>query len=229
MPRGSPREYPFPAVCAVALTAALGLAAAAPVLAHPPTPAQPIETASKLCADPIARSERSERIPRQLLAAVALAESGRWDKARQAIFAWPWTVTAGGKGRFFDTKARAIAEVKRLRAAGVRNIDVGCMQINLMHHPDDFEDLDQAFDPSENVAYAARFLKRLNEARRSWSMAVGLYHSSKREFLYPYRRKVLQLWNQERHRAAMEKRQAHIERYKKQRAARRRLSRRGRS
>ncbi len=217
------RGHLFPAVCAAALTAAFGLAAAAPVLA------QPIETISKTCADPIARIERSERIPRQLLAAVALAESGRWDKDRRAIFAWPWTVTAGGKGRFFDTKAEAIAEVSRLRASGIRNIDVGCMQINLMYHPDAFDDLDQAFDPFENVAYAARFLKRLNEARRSWSMAVGLYHSSNREFLYPYRRKVLKLWNQERHRAAMEKRQAHIERYKKQRAARRRLARRGRS
>ena len=83
MPRESTREYLFPAVCAVALTAALGLAAAAPVLA------QPIETVRKTCADPIARFERSERIPRQLLAAVALAESGRWDKARGATFAWP--------------------------------------------------------------------------------------------------------------------------------------------
>ncbi len=223
MPRGTTREDLFPAVCAIALTAAIGLASASPVLA------QPIEIVKKLCAAPIARFERSERIPRQLLAAVALAESGRWDKARGAIFAWPWTVTAGGKGRFFDTKAAAIAEVRRLRALGVRNIDVGCMQINLKHHPDAFDDLDQAFDPSENVAYAARFLKRLNKARRSWSMAVGLYHSSNREFLYPYRRKVLKLWNQERHRAAMEKRQAQIEKYKKLRAARRRLSRRGRS
>jgi soluble lytic murein transglycosylase-like protein len=179
MPTGSTREYLFPAVCAVALTAALGLATAAPVLA------QPIETVGKLCAAPIARFERSERIPRQLLAAVALAESGRWDKARGAKFAWPWTVTAGGKGRFFDTKAAAIAEVRRLRASGISNIDVGCMQINLKYHPDAFDDLNQAFDPSENVAYAARFLKRLNEARRSWSMAVGLYHSSNREFLYP--------------------------------------------
>jgi hypothetical protein len=223
MPRGTTREYLFPAVCAVALTAAIGLAVAPPVLA------QPIEIVKKLCAAPIARFERSERIPRQLLAAVALAESGRWDKARGAIFAWPWTVTAGGKGRFFDTKAAAIAEVRRLRALGIRNIDVGCMQINLKHHPDAFDDLDQAFDPSENVAYAARFLKRLNKARRSWSMAVGHYHSSNREFLYPYRRKVLKLWNQERHRAAMEKRQAQIEKYQKLRAARRRLSRRGRS
>ncbi len=223
MPTGSIREHLVPAVCAAALTAALGLAAAAPVLA------QPIEPVSKLCAGPIDRFERSERIPRQLLAAVALAESGRWDKARGAIFAWPWTVTAGGKGRFFATKAEAIAEVRRLRAAGVRNIDVGCMQINLMYHPDAFDDLDQAFDPFENVAYAARFLKRLNEARRSWSMAVGLYHSSNREFLYPYRRKVIKLWNQERHRVAMAKRKALIEKFKKQSAARRRLSRRRRS
>ena len=35
------------------------------------------------------------------------------------------------------------------------------MQVNLGYHPDAFEDLEQAFDPTYNVAYAASFLVEL--------------------------------------------------------------------
>ena len=74
-------------------------------------------------------------------------ESGRWDAEAQASFAWPWTVTAEGRGRYLPSKAEALAEVRQLRARGLTNIDVGCMQVNLFYHPDAFDDLNQAFDP----------------------------------------------------------------------------------
>ncbi len=177
----------------------------------------------KICSETISRHERTQRIPSQLLSAVSLAESGRWDKANRALFAWPWTVTAGGKGRFFATKGKAIAQVRRLQSRGVRNIDVGCMQINLYYHKGAFATLEEAFDPDMNVAYAARFLRRLNDARRSWTMAVGLYHSSSRARHYRYRRKVLRFWNLERRRAAKERREAWILEYKRRQEERLRL------
>jgi Transglycosylase SLT domain len=167
----------------------------------------------KFCSEPIRRQEREAGIPGQLLAAVALAESGRWDKADSANFAWPWTVTTEGKGQFFATKAEAIAQVKRLRARGLRNIDVGCMQINLMHHPDAFANLEDAFDPETNVAYATAFLKQLFEKHRSWIAAVGHYHSSTPEFHMRYRQKVTKLWNDERRREAEARRQQTIAAY----------------
>ena len=64
---------------------------------------------SRICASAIHAAELSQRLPRFLLHAVSLAESGRWDKKAQARIAWPWTVTAGGKGKFFPTKAKALA------------------------------------------------------------------------------------------------------------------------
>ena len=167
----------------------------------------------KICSEPIRRQEREAGIPGQLLAAVALAESGRWDKADSANFAWPWTVTAEGKGQFFTTKAEAIAQVKRLRARGLRNIDVGCMQINLMHHPDAFTNLEEAFDPEANVAYATAFLKQLFEKHRSWIAAIGHYHSATPEFHMRYRQKVTKLWNDERRREAEARRQETIAAY----------------
>lgn len=171
------------------LTATVG----APLAAAPIT-AQIFDSNKKSCVTPIARQERLHGIPSQLLAAVSLAESGRWDKENSASFAWPWTVTAEGKGQFFASKAEAIAQVQALKARGIRNIDVGCMQINLHYHPNAFESIEDAFDPVTNVGYASRFLTNLQKETESWAEAAGRYHSSDPTRLNNYRDKVLGLW-----------------------------------
>ena len=53
--------------------------------------------------------------------------------------------------------------VRKLQRRGVRNIDVGCMQVNLRYHPKAFKSLGQAFDPRANAAYAAGFLRKLRD------------------------------------------------------------------
>ena len=97
-------------------------------------------------------------------------------------------------GRYFETKAEAIAEVLKLRARGVRNIDVGCMQINLMYHPDAFTSLDAAFDPAQNVAYGANLLRSLRQSSGSWSQAVAQYHSQDDERGRGYMARVMRIW-----------------------------------
>jgi hypothetical protein len=143
-----------------------------------------------LCADAATQRERRAGIPRNLLRAIATVESGRWDEPSRASFAWPWTVTAKGKGRFLPTKAAAIRAVQTLQREGVTNIDVGCMQINLAYHPDAFATLEEAFDPARNVAYAATFLTKLRKSRRTWTQAVRFYHSSNPQRQRRYSRKV---------------------------------------
>ncbi|MHA1567576.1 MAG: hypothetical protein ACTSX7_19875, partial [Alphaproteobacteria bacterium] len=108
--------------------------------------AWPAETTapSRHCTAAVTHASAAHGLPGGLLAAISLAETGRWDSAKKASFAWPWTVTSGGAGKFFPTKAAAIAHVMRLKGDGVRNIDVGCMQINLMYHPDAFANLETA-------------------------------------------------------------------------------------
>ncbi len=145
---------------------------------------------SGVCIDTAARINASERLPQDMLASIAITESGRTDPATKAKVAWPWTVTSGGEGQYFPTKAAAIAEVRRLRAKGVENIDVGCMQINLKYHPDAFASLSQAFDPEANVRYAARFLKDLRQAGSTWSGAVRRYHSADADRGLAYEKRV---------------------------------------
>ena len=164
-----------------------------------------------ICASAVRAAEQQHHLPRLLLHAVSLTESGRWDGDRQAGFAWPWTITAEGKGRYFRSKAEALAEVKRLRAGGVRNIDVGCMQINLMYHGEVFEDVAVALDPVHNVAYAAAWLSHLRGRLGSWAHAVGRYHTGHWKARgQDYWRKVRTLWTTEQKRDFQERREARM-------------------
>lgn len=163
------------------------------ILAPIPAAAEP----GRLCRAAIQAAERAAGIPAQLLMAIGRVESGRRDPDTGAFHPWPWTINAEGRGQFFPTKAAAIAAVQQLQAQGVRSIDVGCMQINLRHHPDAFPNLDAAFDPATNARYAARFLTELNASRNDWQRAASAYHSQTPEFAEPYRARVLAAWAEE--------------------------------
>ena len=112
------------------------------------------------CRAAISQAERTAEVPDRLMQAIGVIESGRRDETG-AMAAYPWTINAAGVGSYYASKAEAIAAVLALRAQGVRSIDVGCMQVNLLHHADAFASLDEAFDPASNAHYAARFLKKL--------------------------------------------------------------------
>jgi hypothetical protein len=152
------------------------------------------EDSWRVCRAAAAVEERRSGIPQGLLWAIALAETGRWNAQARAKSAWPWTLNVEGEGRYLSSKAEAVNTVRDLLNAGRRSIDVGCMQINLRHHPDAFADLEEAFDPRANVAYAARYLRSLFEERGSWPAAAGRYHSATPEFFERYRDRVMQIW-----------------------------------
>ena len=177
---------------------AAGVVYAAPTAPSPPLPSSP----STQCRQAIAVAEGEQAIPSRLLAAIGRIESGRKDPVGGTLSPWPWTLNAEGQGRFFDTKAEAVEAVRALRARGVRSIDVGCMQVNLMHHPVAFANLEQAFDPGANAAYAARFLTQLYTQTKDWPQAVAHYHSATPELGNEYRRKVLAAWPEEQRQPA---------------------------
>ena len=151
------------------------------------------QTPFALCRAAIAGAERTAGIPDRLMHAIGAVESGRRDEAG-GVTAWPWTINAEGRGAYFDTKAEAVAAVAALRARGVRSIDVGCMQVNLLYHPDAFASLDDAFDPAANARYAARFLTRLFAQTGTWQAAASGYHSLNPDLGGPYGRKVMAAW-----------------------------------
>ncbi len=141
------------------------------------------------CESAIVAAGRLRSVPVQLMSAIGLVEAGRQDPAG-VWRPWPWTINAEGKGYFFDSKAEAISAVRDLQAEGVRSIDVGCMQINLMHHPAAFATLDDAFDPSRNAMYAGHFLAELYSRSRNWMVAAGWYHSTTSDLAAEYVKRV---------------------------------------
>lgn len=153
-------------------------------------------SSSNQCAVSVAHYETQHGIPLGLLHAISKTESGV--KSKGYLQAWPWTVNAEGRGYYFPTKEAAIAAVRVMQSKGMRSIDVGCMQVNLYHHPYAFKTLDDAFDPAKNVQYAALFLTRLKSAHTSWERAVSHYHSTNPVYHIPYQKAVFALWKKEK-------------------------------
>ncbi len=147
--------------------------------------------ASNLCTGHIKRIERLEGIPHNLLLAMAHVESGRYDATRKSVEPWPWTVQSQGKSNYFNSRHEAVSYVHELMKKGIKNIDIGCMQMNVEHHSHKFPSIDHMFDPGLNVGQGAKYLKQLKEQKKQgWSTAVGNYHSFTPEFHDRYKTKV---------------------------------------
>ncbi len=138
---------------------------------------QPAPEQGLLCRAAIRAAEAGRGLPPLLLSAIARVETGRSDPQTGRVNPWPWSINVEGRDFIFDSKAEAVNRVRQLQAQGVRSIDVGCMQINLMYHPDAFRSLDEAFDPLSNARYAVDFLTELKQKTGSWEQASAAYHS----------------------------------------------------
>ncbi|MCI5050251.1 MAG: lytic transglycosylase domain-containing protein [Rickettsiales bacterium] len=151
--------------------------------------------AARQCTKHFSKNERIQGIPTHLLAAIAATESGRWNKTLGMALPWPWTINAEGKGFYLNSKAEAIRKVKQLQSQGIKSIDVGCMQVNLKHHPRAFANLAQAFDPKYNVAYAAKFLRSNYNEKKSWTKATAAYHSRTKKYGDKYLSRIENVWS----------------------------------
>jgi hypothetical protein len=160
---------------------------------RPPAPHLEADPAT-LCETAITTAEYVGRLPPRLLGAISLTETGRIDPASGRLRPWPWTINAEGEGRLFETRDQAVAAVKALWARGVQSIDVGCLQVNLMYHPDAFATLNDAFDPLLNAKYAARFLNALYADGKDWARAIAAYHSETPAIGDAYRVLVMARW-----------------------------------
>jgi soluble lytic murein transglycosylase-like protein len=146
----------------------------------------------RACREAVEAAEREAALPPGLLHAIARTESGRRDPASGRVEPWPWALNAAGMGMHAPSRAEAIATVAALQARGIRSVDVGCLQVNLLHHPGAFASLDEAFEPAANARYAARFLRELQgRAGGEWSQAVAWYHSATPERGEAYRLRVM--------------------------------------
>lgn len=146
------------------------------------------------CVEQISRAERKYGIPAKLLHAIAATETGRKHQATGRKIPWPWSVNVEGRPYLYSTKLEAVRAVEAFQKEGRTSIDVGCMQVNLRHHPTAFANVSQAFEPSYNVDYAARFLRSNYDETKVWRDAVGKYHSRTPGYAARYIGVVYQHW-----------------------------------
>ncbi len=138
-------------------------------------------------------AEQAHGVPSDLLVAIGRIETGRRAAAGR-VAPWPWSVNAAGRGYYLNSAAEAISLVRSLQAQGIRSIDVGCFQVNLLYHPSAFATLEDAFDPASNARAAGSFLQELRGFAADWDDAVGRYHSADPSLGIPYMRQVLASW-----------------------------------
>jgi tetratricopeptide (TPR) repeat protein len=150
------------------LLALLALAGLAPLAGH----------ASETSCDSAIQVAETQYpdIPAGLLGAIGRVESGR-AVGNGRLRPWPYTLNVEGAGYHFNGLTEAVAFLRENQNGQTRSIDIGCMQVNLRHHPEAFAQHAQGFDAQRNVDYAARFLVSLRERHGSWAAAVMRYHS----------------------------------------------------
>lgn len=149
------------------------------------------EMQSAQCSTALGIAEARHGTAPGLISAIAKAESGRPVPPLPGVQPWPWAVNADGAAMYFDSKPAAVAWTRLALGRGVRQVDVGCMQVNLQFHPQAFRDLDDAFDPAANTDYGARFLRLLHDEAGDWTTAVGHYHSRTPILAANYRERVM--------------------------------------
>ena len=143
------------------------------------------------CRRAILAAERGSGLPPGLLLAIALVETGRGDPRSGRFEPWPWSWNAEGEGHVEPTREAAIAAVSGSLARGRRSVDIGCMQVNLLYHPEAFRSVAEGFDPATNTRYAVRFLQELRARTGNWADSIAQYHSGDPERGAGYQRRVV--------------------------------------
>jgi len=144
--------------------------------------------AADICDLAAQKAAQDSNVPLELLMAISRVETGR--KQDGGLQPWPWAINQAGQGHWFDNADQAIAFASEQLAKGQENFDVGCFQINLRWHGENFGSIEEAFEPRHNAAYAARFLTELFQSEGSWPEAVAAYHSRTPEEAGSYLAKV---------------------------------------
>jgi len=153
---------------------------------------------SAKCAFIIRNYEYKYKIPHKTLSSIAMQESGFKPQGFEKKIVWPWAVNVEGKSHYFQSKNEAVAFTKQQLRLGRNSIDVGCMQINLKHHPDAFSSIENAFDPHKNVDYGASFLRSNYDKLGNWHKAISYYHSADPIKGLKYRNSVLKFFDAEK-------------------------------
>jgi hypothetical protein len=120
-------------------------------------------------------------LPSSVLYGIALQEAGaRWGDG--TFRPWPWTLNTPRGPVRYASREEAVAGLRNFVRDGVRNIDVGLMQVNLRWHGARVRRPEDLLDPRTNIAVAAQILREEKH--------IGHYHSKRPERARAYAARV---------------------------------------
>ena len=112
-----------------------------------------------------------------LLYSVSISESGFAPTNKKVKQPWPWAVCSSQGSFFAASKKDAEIEVARLKKMGIKSVDVGLMQVNLLWHSNKINHKEM-FDPEINLRTGAKILKKaLDSASGDLVTGIGRYHN----------------------------------------------------
>lgn len=145
----------------------------------------PAQARPELCEAAATRAATEVGIPREVLLAIALTETGR--RRDGQLRPWPWTANTEGQGHWFTNRTEAEDFLHQTLARGQTSIDLGCFQINVRWHGAQFQTPEAMLEPITAARYAARHLADLYNEFGSWEQAAGAYHSRTPQYNNRYR------------------------------------------
>ena len=79
---------------------------------------------------------------------------------------------------FFETRHQAALALDSILAEGIRNVDVGLMQVNWGYHHASVSSPSDLLDPSTNIRVASQILREaMTRTKGDVAKAVGAYHA----------------------------------------------------
>lgn len=124
------------------------------------------------CTAQVLEAERSLDIPRGLLLAISLVESGQDGEPK------PLALNVAGHGIYATSVRQAEREMHDAHGRLRTDVAVGCMQLSLALHAHAFQPISKILDPAANVWFAARYLAHLRRQTGSWTEAVANYNGA---------------------------------------------------
>jgi len=143
-----------------------GIACLAPLF-----PAEAVDWAEG-CLPFIPAAEQYYHLPKGLLQAIALTESG------QDGSPYPWALNIAGQAVIAPTYQAAASLLRSADGQPRRDVAIGCMQIHMQYHLDRFVEPEWALHPRYNVWYAALYLDALRRQYGNILSAIAHYHGS---------------------------------------------------
>jgi hypothetical protein len=137
--------------------------------------------ATEACTEKIIQAEKDLGLPRGLLLAISLVETGR-DGTPHA-----YAMSVGGRTVMAESAARVRHYLRDRHGRVAGAVFAGCMQISTTAHHENFQPIERILEPAQNVRYGAELLKRLRDQSGSWAAAVAHYqggtHDQQRQYV----------------------------------------------